>query len=130
MPSAPVYRSEPTDKAPLILLDPTAGLLEMSGCSIPENADRVYSPLFDAIEAYARAPLPRTVIRIGLTYFNSSTAKYLLDLLKRFEDLHAGGQSKVVMEWRHAPGDLDMKEAGADYRGLVEFPVKLVEDLI
>ncbi|MFZ1691774.1 MAG: DUF1987 domain-containing protein [Flavobacteriales bacterium] len=130
MPSAPVYRSEPTDKAPAILLDPSAGLLELSGYSIPENADRVYAPLFDAVEAYAQAPLPRTLIRIGLTYFNSSTAKYLLDLLKRFEDLHAGGQTKVVLEWRHAPGDLDMKEAGGDYRGLLEFPVKLVEDLI
>jgi hypothetical protein len=130
MPSLPAFRSGPTEKAPSILFEPATGLLEMTGCSIPENAQRVYDPLFDAVEAYAIAPLPRTVIRIGLSYFNSSTAKYLLDLLKRFEDMHAGGQTKVVLEWRHAPDDLDMKEAGNDYRSLLEFPVKLVEDLV
>lgn len=123
------FRTDATDKAPAMMLDPASGLVEITGVSIPENADKVFAPLFGAIDEYAAAPSERTTVRIGLTYFNSSSAKYILDALKRLDDLHATGRSKVLMEWLHAPGDLDMMEAGRDYKSLVEFPVKLVENL-
>jgi hypothetical protein len=97
------------------------------GCSIHENADRFFLPLLDHVEAYCRTPVPRTVVVFALTYFNSSSAKYLLDLLKVLEELHAAGQSRVELEWRYDEGDLDMQEAGEDFKGLLEFPVKLRE---
>lgn len=125
LPPAP-YRAEATPKTPSILLDP-GGTLSISGCSIPEDADWVFAPVFDAVEAYSAQPADRTTVRIALSYFNSSSAKQLLDLLKALEDLHASGRSKVELEWCHGPGDLDMKEAGRDYRSLLEFPVRLVE---
>lgn len=121
------YRAEPTAKTPAIALEARAGTLRIAGICIPENADRVFSPLFEALERYAQQPAERTVVSIHLSFFNSSSAKYLLDVLKRMEDLHALGQSRVTLEWRHAPGDLDMMEAGRDYKSLLEFPVKLVE---
>jgi hypothetical protein len=116
-----------TAKTPAVILRPDQGLLEITGCSIPENADRFYSPIQDHLERYALAPRPKTTFRVALTYFNSSTSKYLLDLMKRLEDLHAAGLSQVVLEWYYTRGDLDMKEAGEDYRSLLEFPVKLKE---
>ena len=116
-----------TEKTPAVELRPEIGLLSINGCSIPENADRFYSPLQDRVERYSLAPHARTTVRITLTYFNSSTSKYLLDLFKRLEDLHATGRSQVALEWFFASGDLDMKEAGEDYRSLIEFPVRLKE---
>jgi hypothetical protein len=129
MPS-PAARTElaGTEKTPTVLLDPAAGKLKMTGCSIPENADRFFAPLFDLVDSYACAPAIRTTVQVSLTYFNSSSAKYLLDIFKRLEDLHASGTSKVQLEWYHAPGDMDMAEAGQDYRSLLEFPVKVLED--
>ena len=50
----------------------------------PENADRFFTPIQDVVERYALAPRPKTSVHIALTYFNSSTSKYLLDLLKRW----------------------------------------------
>lgn len=116
-----------TDKTPAVRLKQSEGVLEIIGCSIPENADRFFSPIQDRVERYSSAPHSRTTITIQLSYFNSSSSKYLLDLLKRLDDLHASGRSQVVLNWQFAPGDLDMKEAGEDYRSLVEFPVKLKE---
>ncbi|MFN3876125.1 MAG: DUF1987 domain-containing protein [Flavobacteriales bacterium] len=121
------YRAEATAKTPSIALEARAGTLRIEGVCIPENADRVFAPLFEAIERYAQQPAPRTVVSIHLTFFNSSSAKYLLDVLKRVEDLHALGQTRATLEWYHAPGDLDMMEAGCDYKSLLEFPVRLVE---
>lgn len=115
-----------TDKTPAVTLDPVNGLLTISGCSIPENADRFFSPLYDLVDGYALAPAARTTIRVSLSYFNSSSAKYLLDIFKRLEDPHASASTRVQLEWCHQAGDLDMLEAGNDFKSLLEFPVKLV----
>jgi hypothetical protein len=115
-----------TEKTPAISMDQATGELRMEGCSIPENADAFFGPLFLKVEAYCTGPAPETTVHITLTYFNSSSSKYLLDLFKLLEDLHATGRSNVRVLWHHMPDDLDMEEAGQDYRSLLEFPVELV----
>lgn len=117
----------PTDRTPTVTIDPEAGRMELSGVAIPENADRFFTPLHGLVDHYAQAPPEHTTVRIALTYFNSSSAKYLLDLFRQWEDVHALGATKVTVEWCHARGDLDMREAGMDYSNLLEIPVKLVE---
>lgn len=121
-------RIEATDKTPEVVFDPAKGLLHIKGCSIHENAARFYEDLFAKVEAYAAMPARRTEVRIALEYFNSSSAKYLLDILKRIDDLHATGASKASLEWRCEDGDLDMQEAGNDYKALLEMPVKVLMD--
>ena len=108
-------------------IKPSEGFISITGCSIPENADRFFTPVQDAVDHYAISPHTSTTVRVNLNYFNSSSSKYLLDMFKRLEDLHVSGRSKVLLEWSYQEGDLDMKEAGEDYRSLIEFPVKLKE---
>ena len=119
-------RIEATEKTPLVAFDPTKGTLEIQGCSIHENAARFYEDLFARIDAYAASPARRTEVKIALDYFNSSSAKYLLDILKRIDDLHATGASKASLEWSCEEGDLDMQEAGNDYKALLDMPVKVL----
>lgn len=115
-----------TDRTPAILIDPEQGLMEISGRSIPENADRFFGPLHDVLEAYAQAPRPTSLVRVQLSYFNSTSAKYLLDLFRQWEELHASGASAVRMQWLHAHNDEDMAEAGEDFRALLDLPVDVV----
>lgn len=117
-----------TDKTPSVLFDPQQGLIELRGCSIHENADRFFRPLLEQVERYTQHPPPSTLVRFALTYFNSSSAKYILDLLKILDDMYAAGLGKVMVEWHYDDGDLDIEEAGEDYRGLLEMPVKLVRN--
>lgn len=116
-----------TERTPRIVLQPVQGVLTIQGCSIPENADRVFGPVLDQLELYMQRPAPSTVVRIALSYFNTSSSKYLLDLFKLLEDLHASGRSQVSMEWLHAANDLDMQEVGEDFKALLEYPVRLVK---
>ena len=127
MPAMEGIRLAASDKTPGVVFDPVSGTWEISGCSIHENADRFFIPLIDQAEHYAKQPAKRTVIRIALSYFNSSTAKYLLDLLRALDEIHATGKGSVHLEWQFEEGDLDTMEAGEDYKGLLEMPVKLVE---
>jgi len=116
-----------TDKTPSVRFVPKEGTLEISGCSIHENADRFFRPLLEQVEAYVRQPARNTVVRLTLSYFNSSSAKYVLDILKILDEAYASGASKVAMEWYYEEGDLDMQEAGEDYKGLLEMPVRLLK---
>lgn len=118
-----------TERTPAVSFDPSRGALDITGTCIPENADRFFSPLLDAMEAYALAPAPSTAVHVSLTYFNSSSSKYLLDLFKVLEDLHAAGRGTVRLLWHHQAQDLDMAEAGHDYASLLEFPVEVVADM-
>lgn len=117
-----------TDKTPEVLFDTEKGMLRIEGCSIHENAEGFFRPLIEQAEAYAKQPARSTTVWISLSYFNSSSSKYLLDLLKVMDEIHLSGTSQVEMEWHHASDDLDMEEAGADYRSLLEMPVRLVGD--
>lgn len=116
---------DPTDKTPLVVFDPARGRLEIAGCSIHENSDRFFRPLIEALSASWHAPPAAIEVHVALDYFNSSSSKYLLDVLRMLEDMHVAGHSKVSMAWSHAEGDLDMEEAGRDYKALLEFPVKV-----
>ena len=118
-----------TDKTPEILFDRDAGRLEMSGCSIHENAEGFFQPLLQMAEDYARTPAPLTTVKLAMTYFNSSSSKYLLDLLKILDEIHITGAGEVSMEWQYDRDDLDMEEAGGDYKNMLEMPVKLVRGI-
>lgn len=118
-----------TDKTPEIIFDQDAGVLELRGCSIHENAERFFRPLLEMAEDYALKPAPKTTVKLAMTYFNSSSSKYLLDLLKVLDEIHISGAGEVVLEWHYDREDLDMEEAGGDYKDLLEMPVTLVRGI-
>lgn len=118
-----------TDKTPEVLFDRDGGMFEMCGCSIHENAEGFFRPLLEMVEDYARRPAPVTRVKLAMTYFNSSSSKYLLDLLKLLDEIHISGAAVVGLEWHYDQNDLDMEEAGGDYKDLLEMPVTLVRDI-
>ena len=115
-----------TDKTPDVHFDPAAGLFEISGSSIHENAEAFFRPLLEMVEAYTREPAPRTTVKLTLDYFNSSSSKYILDLLRLIDEVHVSGMATATMEWHYDEDDLDMEEAGEDYKELLEMPVTVV----
>lgn len=121
-------RIERTDKTPEVDFDPGTGNFRFIGWSIHENSAAFFRPLLECVEAYVKQPQPRTLITISLEYFNSSSSKYILDMLRMWDDLQAGGQSSVELAWHYAEDDLDMQEAGRDYAALLDMPVRLVSD--
>lgn len=114
-----------TIKTPSISFSYDAGTLEMKGKSIPENSLEFYRPVFEWLDQYNQSPKPETQVMIKLEYFNTSSSKCLLDILRRLESLQLSGKSKVVVNWFYETDDEDMMEAGEDYQALVKVPFKL-----
>ncbi len=118
---------EGSPKTPTIEFDFEKGFLEIKGRSIPENSIEFYKPLVDSLDAYSTSSKPNTSVNIQLEYFNTSSSKCILDVFKKLENIHKGGNSQVVINWHYEEDDEDMLEAGEDYQAIINVPFKMVQ---
>lgn len=109
-------------KTPGIMFIKSEGRLEIRGKSIPENSLEFYEPVFSWLDDYANDPKLETQLVIALEYFNTSSSKCLLDVMRKLESLHLASKSKVSILWLYEEDDEDMLEAGEDYKTIVKLP--------
>ena len=112
-------------KTPAINFDAGSGVLMLKGRSIPENSIEFYKPLNDWLDMYSEKPCQETTIDLKLEYFNTSSSKCILDLLKRLEKINQSG-SKVNVNWYFEQDDEDMEEAGEDYQAIIKLPFNMI----
>lgn len=116
---------EGTGRTPLIDFNADQGTLEVSGRSIPENSISFYKPLFDWLDEYIQAPKNSTNVVFNLEYFNTSSSKCILDMLRKLENLSEQGHDTKI-KWYYDEGDEDMEEAGGDFQSLINLDIELV----
>lgn len=105
----------PTARSPEIDFDFGNGRFLMSGESYPEDAAQFFGPLLLAVQDYIAENLDREIVfDLTLLYFNSSTAKALMNLFEMLEQA-AGRGLRVVINWHFAPNDEAMREFGEDF---------------
>ncbi|MBC7552784.1 MAG: DUF1987 domain-containing protein [Taibaiella sp.] len=118
---------EGTNKTPAVTFLAGSGSLEISGKSIPENSFGFYQPLLQWLDEYAASPSAKSEVKIILEYFNTSSSKCLLDILRKLETIKKTGKGEVAILWHYEQEDEDMMEAGQDYNSLVDLPFQLIE---
>jgi hypothetical protein len=103
------------ERSPHVEFNFTTGLFTIVGESYPDDASKVFGPIFDALDSYL-SQVRSTPVRfeIELVYFNSSSAKALMNMFKRLEAAAAKGQ-KIDVYWRFAADDETMREFGEDF---------------
>lgn len=120
------YTVEQSNKTPLINFDAQTGIFNLKGKSIPENSVQYYIPLFNWLDNYIKNPAPQTVLNIQLDYFNTSSAKCVVDLFKKLEQISKNGKGEATINWLYDEQDEDMLEAGEDYKSIINIPFNLV----
>ncbi|MBI2272017.1 MAG: DUF1987 domain-containing protein [Bacteroidetes bacterium] len=118
---------EGTDNTPKVIFDPENNIFEISGSSHPENPAKFYNPLLNWIDEYAKAPNKVTELSFKLDYFNSSTAKYILNILWGFEKTAKEGVNKVIFHWYYQEEDVDAFASGERYAQLTTSEFRLVK---
>lgn len=106
-----------TAKTPSIDFNPDQGMLEIRGRSNPEDSRVFYKPLIAWCEEYAHNPREKTVVDVQLEYFDTSSSKGLLDLIKRLKtikELH----KDVEVIWHYDSDDEDILEAGENFEDI------------
>jgi hypothetical protein len=120
---------EKTDLTPEIYLSPDEKIFRISGVSSPEDVRALYYPVIEWINRFVDNILEGAIriygkdspinFHVDLSYFNSSSAKFLFDIFTELKRLKEAG-IPVIVEWYYEPEDTDMREAGSDIAELVE----------
>ena len=114
---------ERTAKTPQVEFLALEKRLTLAGRSIPENSIQFYDKLLGWTNDFCSSKPGQVEVHVKLEYFNTSSSKCLMDLLKRIEQCDC--QSEVF--WYYEEEDEDMQEAGEDYAAIIQLPFKLVE---
>ena len=116
------FRLEGTSRTPAVefSLDPMC--MTLSGRSIPENSIEFFQPLLDWVDTHCQVQGKSLEVNIRLEYFNTSSSKCLMDLLRRVE----ASEVDARVNWYYEAEDEDMLEAGEDYDAIIELPFRLV----
>ena len=112
---------EGTAKTPRVAFHDSPLSMDISGRSIPENSIAFYTPLLDWVDEHLKAG-GAVEVSIRLEYFNTSSSKCLMDLLKRVEQSAA----EATVLWYYEEDDEDMLEAGEDYDAIIDMPFRLI----
>ncbi|MEN8201793.1 MAG: DUF1987 domain-containing protein [Bacteroidota bacterium] len=110
---------EPTFNSPSVILDPGSNKFEFSGESRPENVRKFYLPILEWLEKFAREQkstsdeLSGLSVEFDFEYFNSTSAKYILDIFKALNVLNDIGV-EIQVKWLYEEDDEDMLEVGQE----------------
>jgi hypothetical protein len=117
-----------TDRFPDVDFDAATGVLLMRGESYPEDASAAFGPLFVWLNDFlADVKGPDIRFVFDLAYFNSSSAKALMNIFLLLEKSAAKGR-RIAVEWLYAEDDETMQEFGEDFsEDLEHVEFKLVE---
>jgi len=102
-----------TSRTPSVTLDPAAGRLILAGESYPENVNSFYATVTTAIAAFLDGGPARLMAEIRLTYFNSSSARALMELLEQLDEA-AGNGAEITIDWYCDPDDDITREFAED----------------
>jgi len=121
-----------TNTTPQVVLDPEKKIYSISGESRPSDVrefyDQVISWLIDFRWEFTNSKDFKEPINFSfhLAYFNSSSAKLILDICKILASLKLNGFN-VTINWFYDPDDVDMLEVGKEISNIVKVPFEYVE---
>ena len=130
------YYIRPTAFTPEIHFSPEENIYLIRGISSPEDVRAMYYPVIERLTTIINnilegdniiySPGNPLKFQVDLTYFNSSSAKFLYDIFMELKRLTQSG-IQVVIEWFYDEEDIDMKEAGLDIALLVDMEFTYIQ---
>jgi hypothetical protein len=119
---------ESKEFTPKVILDHKKGYIELEGQSFPEDSAGFYQPLLKWVEKYIASPHKETIVNICFSYYNTSSAKKLNELIQLIVKLkRKNPKYPLKINWYYEKGDDDMHVAGKDFSKMVNFPFKFIE---
>ncbi|MFO7853297.1 MAG: DUF1987 domain-containing protein [Bacteroidota bacterium] len=125
----------PSEVMPEITLSHKDNIFRIRGCSRPENVREMYEPVLTWLSDYKKKLITGRsiytennplIFQLYLEYFNSSTVKFLFDIIMIMKSLEEEG-IPIAIHWFYDPEDPDSREAGEDLAGLAEIGFKYIE---
>ena len=98
---------------PAIDFNYETGVCEMSGESFMEESYRFYEPLLKWLDSYISEKGP-IIFNIKLTYFNTSSSRFLLEILLKLKNYQMDN-GDIIVNWYYKKQDSDMLSEIKDF---------------
>ena len=115
---------EETLDTPKIVLDKANGIFEISGRSLPENTVKFYAPVIQWLEEYINKPNQNTRFEFKLDYFNSASAKIIVEIITVLEKLVKKNHASAIT-WYYSKDDELIKNRGVEMSEMTELPFEV-----
>ncbi|WP_020526783.1 DUF1987 domain-containing protein [Flexithrix dorotheae] len=109
---------------PHVNFNAETGVCVLEGESYLEDTWEFYEKLLNWLKSYAKTEKP-IVFELKLTYFNTSSSKGILDLLKFLKSVEEEGKD-VTVNWYHPEDDEDNIEEAEDFREDTGLDIQLI----
>ncbi|MCC6599240.1 MAG: DUF1987 domain-containing protein [Crocinitomicaceae bacterium] len=108
-----------TEDTPEVIFDAEKKLISIRGRSLPENAFGFYNPLLEWMRSYCSKNTNPTLMEVSLDYFNSSSGRYIFELLTIVENCEKNKKCFEIRWYTDADDEL-MIEKGEELKSLVD----------
>lgn len=116
-----------TSSTPEISYNQETAVLSFNGRSFPENAKDFYTPVISWITDNKQDFPSEIIFEINLEYYNTSSSKFILEILHLFEKIVSEHSITVSVKWFYTEDDDDMKEAGEEFKQFIHLPFECIE---
>lgn len=120
-----------TSNSPKVVFDPDKDRYEISGESRPPDVSGFYTGILSWFDDYschlqkAGNDYKPVIVDLDFEYFNSSSAKYILDFCKKIAEARSKGND-ITVKWHYEDDDTDMLETGREMSKMAKFPFEYV----
>lgn len=103
------------------------GVFRFSGDSYPENSVDFFQPLLNRITEYLHFPSENLTVEFRVNYFNTSTSKYLFQIMELLAAYQANGH-QLDITWYSSGNDDDMLEAWREIMLELDLSFRIEQD--
>jgi len=118
-----------TRTTPEVRIDGDEGTIEFTGASSPENVERFFEPIFDAVDDMEVIEASSIIATFNMMYFNSGTSKCIFKVLKQLKGLEDKGKA-IAVNWHFEEDDDGMLELGEDFQDLLGLSFSFKEEKV
>ena len=104
-----------TDRSPEVRMDVANRIISFTGEAYPEDAAAFWGPILQEMQNIVEQE-PEELLQVDfqLAYFNSSSAKALMNVFQLLESAAETG-TKIRVNWYFQDGDNTLEESGEDF---------------
>ena len=127
-----IIKIEATTNTPKVILDHERMIYEFSGESRPKDAPKFFRPILQWLDELGKKLKEQEDaskiydFNFRFEYFNSLSAKYILDICKRLGRFRSEGNN-VNIRWHYEEDDDDMHEVGQEMSRISKMHFEYVE---
>ena len=116
---------EARDNTPSVILDKEGSKMEIRGYSFPDEAHGFYTEIIDWFKENVQSPNEETKMVFDFKYVNSTSSKFINDILKKLDGIFTSGK-KVSVEWLHEVDDEDIQQLGSTLKEFHSVPFEVL----